>query len=62
MGERGIGDLGASINGGCDMGGVEGGVTLVRMYCIREKSVFNLKRKKKGLSEGGSIYNDNLYM
>lgn len=25
MGERGIVDLGASINGGCDMGGVEGG-------------------------------------
>lgn len=33
------------------MGGVEGGVTLVRMYYIREKSVFNLKWKKKDLQK-----------
>ena len=34
---------------GKQLGGVEGGETVVRVYCMKEESIFNLKRRKKDL-------------
>ena len=32
------------------MGGMEGGVTVVSMYCMREESVFNKKKRERAKS------------
>lgn len=39
--------------GGDHLGGMSEGEIVVRKYCERRESIFNLKRKKEGRKEGG---------